>query len=174
MNEDNSLESQTRFIRQHDKICFYSGKDQLGSIYRTNSNNENLDKLVEFRYPIENYFQNEFSQPGLFYYSFHLNSNEKSQMKKFSFKFFVLPEIRFHWKRIRLSDFDAQPILTNQYDFIIWHFEQTIRSNLIQLRPNETIEDLASCHNRATFFRNRQVLAVECISQGIFHFANPG
>ena len=86
----------------------------------------------------------------------------------------VLPPIRFHWKLIRLSDFDAQAILTVVNDFIIWQFEQVIRFNMIQLRTNETLQDLVACHERAATSRNRQCIAVECIMPGIFFFANPG
>ncbi|CAF4238180.1 unnamed protein product, partial [Adineta steineri] len=85
----------------------------------------------------------------------------------------VLPEIHFHYKFIRLGDFDFQAIITNINDFVIWQFEQIIRFGVIQLRSNETLQDLASCHDRAVSGRNRQCLAVECIMPGIFYFANP-
>lgn len=113
-----------------------------------------------------NIYMEQFSHIGIYYFS--------TTIKEKPLAIIVLPEIRFHYKLIRLSDFDSQAIRTNINDFIIWQFEQIIRFNSIQLRSNETLQDLVSCHDRATSGRNRQCLAVECIMPGTFYFANPG
>ncbi|CAF4428119.1 unnamed protein product, partial [Rotaria magnacalcarata] len=73
---------------------------------------------------------------------------EKKASKSPPLAIVVLPEIRFHYKLIRLSDFDPDAIITNINDFVVWQFEQIIRYGLIQLRSNETLEDLVSCHDR--------------------------
>jgi hypothetical protein len=119
-----------------------------------------------------NYFMQQFSRTGIYYFTTDIN-NEKEK-KSPPLAIIVLPEIRFHYKYIRLSDFDSQAIITNINDFIIWQFEQLIRFSIIQLRLKETLQDLVSCHERAIPGRNRQCLAVECIMPGTFYFANPG
>ena len=115
----------------------------------------------------------QFEQIGIYYFTTDVNY-EKEKKTDPPLAVIVLPDIRFHYNLIRLSDFDSQALITNINDFVIWQFEEIICFNLIQLRSNETLEDLVSCHDRAARGRNRQCLAVECIMPGIFYFANPG
>ena len=144
-------------------MWFDSKAKELPSIYQRESSGESsLIPRLNLRTPVVK----EFSLLGLFSFG---TTNTRS-----SLTIVVLPEIRFHWKLIRLSDFDAQAIRTDVNDFIIWQFEQVIRYNMIQLRSNETLQDLVACHDRASYSRNRQCIAVECIMPGIFYFANPG
>lgn len=111
----------------------------------------------------------QFEHIGIYYFTTDVEKTSASPLAVI-----VLPDIRFHYNLIRLSDFDSQALMTNINDFVIWQFEEIICFNLIQLRSNEKLEDLASCHDRAARGRNRQCLAVECIMPGIFYFANPG
>jgi hypothetical protein len=117
----------------------------------------------------------QFQETGIYYFSTDILNNKRIKSSTSPpLAIIVLPEIRFHYKLIRLSDFDSEAIITNINDFIIWQFEQIIRFNVIQLRSNESLEDLVSCHDRAASGRNRQCIAVECIMPGTFYFANPG
>lgn len=113
----------------------------------------------------------QFEQVGIYYFTTDIQQEKKTSSP---LAVIVLPDIRFHYQLIRLSDFDSQALITNINDFVIWQFEEIIQCNLIQLRSNETLENLVSCHERAVRGRNRQCLAVECIMPGIFFFANPG
>jgi len=157
---------------------FNSISTTLANIYRTDEYGNYFERNKPIFQPqlnSINYFIQQFQQTGIYYFSTDINIDKE---KRFSISpplaIIVLPEIRFHNKLIRLSDFDSQAIITNINDFMIWQFEQIIRFNVIQLRSNETIEDLVSCHDRAVSGRNRQCLAVECIMPGTFYFANPG
>ena len=123
-----------------------------------------------------NYFMKEFQQEGVFYFTTDINNNtDKNQQKSIQpLAVIVLPDIRFHYKSIHKNDFDAEPILTNVNDFIIWQFDNIISRNVIQLTADSKLKDLIACHERAVVGRNRQCLAVECIIPGTFFFANPG
>jgi hypothetical protein len=144
------------------------------NIYRTDEYGNYLDgnkPIFQSQLNSMNYFMQQFQRTGIYYFTTDIDKEKKSSS---SLAIIVLPEIRFHYKYIRLSDFDSQAMITNINDFVIWQFEQLIRFSIIQLRSKETLQDLVSCHERAIPGRNRQCLAVECIMPGIFYFANPG
>jgi hypothetical protein len=165
-------------INRYDQVWFDSTSTTLANIYRTDEYGNHLEvnqPIFQPRLNSINYFMQPFQQTGIYYFSTDINrDNEKKTSISPPLAIIVLPEIRFHYKLIRLSDFDSQAMITNINDFIIWQFEQLIRYNVIQLRSNETLQDLVSCHDRAIPGRNRQCLAVECIMPGVFYFANPG
>lgn len=158
MNEENHFDVNRLIIHQHDRVWFDSTSIESLSIVEKDSSTDRLPLVKAF--------------PHLGLFSFVTSKSGSSSSS--SLTIVVLPPIRFHWKLIRLSDFDAQAIRTVVNDFIIWQFEQVIRFNMIQLRSNETLQDLIACHERASTSRNRQCIAVECIMPGIFYFANPG
>jgi hypothetical protein len=144
------------------------------NIYRTDEYGNYLDgnkPIFQSQLNSMNYFMQQFQRTGIYYFTTDIDKEKKSSS---SLAIIVLPEIRFHYKYIRLSDYDSQAMITNINDFVIWQFEQLIRFSIIQLRSKETLQDLVSCHERAIPGRNRQCLAVECIMPGIFYFANPG
>lgn len=178
-NEQNIFEPNTIIINRYDQVWFDSISTTLANIYRTDEYGnyfEGNKPIFQSQLNSINYFLQKFQQTGIYYFSTDINIDKNKQSSSTSppLAIIVLPEIRFHYKLIRLSDFDSQAIITNINDFIIWQFEQIIRFNVIQLRSNETLQDLVSCHDRAVSGRNRQCLAVECIMPGTFYFANPG
>lgn len=120
----------------------------------------------------------EFHQLGIHYFSTDLNTyNDKKKNQKSSnqpLAVVVLPEIRFHHKSVRKSEFDTDPLIVNVNDFIVWHFEQNISRNVVQLSPDYTEAELLECHGKAAIGRNRRCLAVECPTAGTFYVANPG
>jgi len=167
------FEPNTIIVNRYDQVWFDSISTSLANIYRTDEYGNHLEENKPVFQPqlnSINYFMQQFQQTGIYYFSTDINSNNGIS----PLAIIVLPEVRFHYKLIRLSDFDSRAIITNINDFIIWQFEQIIRFGVIQLRANETLQDLASCHDRAVPGRNRQCLAVECIIPGAFYFANPG
>ncbi|CAF3224711.1 unnamed protein product [Rotaria sp. Silwood2] len=176
-NEQNMFEPNTLVINRYDQVWFNSISTKLTNIYRTDEYGNHLEENRSVFQPqlnSINYFMQQFQQTGIYYFSTDISSDhDNKSCASPPLAIIVLPEIRFHYKLIRLSDFDSQAIITNINDFIIWQFEQIIRFNVIQLRSNETLQDLVSCHDRAIPGRNRQCLAVECIMPGTFHFANP-
>ncbi|CAF1524841.1 unnamed protein product [Rotaria sp. Silwood1] len=176
-NEQNMFEPHTLVINRYDQVWFNSISTTLTNIYQTDEYGNHLEENKPVFQPqlnSMNCFMQQLRQTGIYYFSNDISSDdEKKSFKAPPLAVIVLPEIRFHYKLIRLSDFDSQTIITTVNDFIIWEFEQIIRFNVIQLRSNETLQDLISCHDRAIPGRNRQCLAVECIMPGTFHFANP-
>jgi hypothetical protein len=172
------FEPNTIVINRNDQVWFNPISTTLANIYRTDEYGNYLEENKAIFQPqlnSMNYFMQKFRQTGIYYFSTDINSDKKKKISTSPpLAIIVAPEIRFHYKLIRLSDFDPQAIITNINDFIIWQFEQIIRFNVIQLRSNETLQDLVSCHDRAVPGRNRQCLAVECIMPGTFYFANPG
>jgi hypothetical protein len=172
------FEPNTIIINRNDQVWFNSISTILANIYRTDEYGNYLEENKPIFQPqlnSINYFMQKFRQIGVYYFSTDANSDKNTEISSSPpLAIIVLPEIRFHYKLIRLSDFDSQAIITNINDFIIWQFEQIIRFGVIQLRSNETLEDLVACHDRAVPGRNRQCLAVECIMPGTFYFANPG
>lgn len=177
-NEQNMFEPNTLVINQYDQIWFDSASLTFTNFFRTDEYGNHLEAdkpIFQPQLNSVNFFMQQFQQTGIYYFSSdNTDDHEKQSFKSSPLAVIVLPEIRFHYKLIRLSDFDSQAIITNINDFIIWQFEQIIRFNVIQLRFNETLQDLVSCHDRAVSGRNRQCLAVECIMPGTFYFANPG
>ncbi|CAF1293197.1 unnamed protein product [Rotaria sordida] len=171
------FEPNTLVINRYDQVWFNSLSTTLTNIYRTDEYGNHLEENKPIFQPqlnSVNYFMQQFQQIGVYYFSMDISHDHSKKSRTLSpLAIIVLPEIRFHYKLIRLSDFDSQAIITNINDFIIWQFEQIIRFNVIQLRTNETLQDLVSCHDRAIPGRNRQCLAVECIMPGTFYFANP-
>jgi hypothetical protein len=124
-----------------------------------------------------NMFMKEFDQLGIYYYSIDIPSDNRQKTKpvpKHPLAIIVLPEIRFHYQAINRNHFDIQPVLANVGDFVIWEFANIISHNVISLHPNATLQDLISCHERASVGRNRQCLGAECMLSGTFFFANPG
>jgi hypothetical protein len=121
-----------------------------------------------------------FSELGIYYFSTDIQNYEKPKAKQSStypLTIIVLPEIRFHYKYISKGNFDSKIIVaTNTNDFVIWHFQQTISHDVIQLRSDETLEQLMSCHDRAISGRNRRCIAFNCkrIQSGKAFFCNPG
>lgn len=172
------FEPNTIIVNRYDQVWFDSMSTLLANIYRTDEYGNHLEDNKPIFQPqlnSVNYFMQQFRQTGIYYFSTDIKSNNKKKLSTSPpLAIIVLPEIRFHYKLIRLSDFDSQAIITNINDFVIWQFEQIIRFGVIQLRSNETLQDLALCHDRAVSGRNRQCLAVECIIPGVFYFANPG
>ncbi|CAF4284439.1 unnamed protein product, partial [Adineta steineri] len=170
------FEPNTIIVNRYDQVWFDSIS---ANIYRTDEYGNQLDvdkAIFQPQLNSMNYFMQQFKQIGIYYFSTDIkndNYREKFSPSSSPLAIIVLPEIHFHYKFIRLGDFDFQAIITNINDFVIWQFEQIIRFGVIQLRSNETLQDLASCHDRAVSGRNRQCLAVECIMPGIFYFANP-
>lgn len=176
INEQNVFDRETIFIYQNDQIEFESSI-QCENLCRTNEFGQSIDSneiLIRSRKDFSENFILTFRHSGIFYYSFNVDLHRREREEKTPICVVVLPEIRFHWKSIRSNDFDFDPIRTNLNDFIFWQFEQVIRSNMIPLRQNETLDDLISCHNRVSFSRNRQIIGLECIRTGTFFFANPG
>ena len=124
-----------------------------------------------------NYYMKQFDQLGIYYFSTDINL--KSKQKRSSapprpLAVIVLPKIKFHYKSIGQDQFDSEPIVTHVNDFVFWQFDRTVTCNVIQLGGKETLQDLASSHDRAFTGRNRQCLAVECVMPGTFFFVNPG
>ncbi|CAF3616975.1 unnamed protein product [Adineta steineri] len=175
-SEQNMFEPNTIIVNRNDQVWFDSIS---ANFYRTDEYGNHLDvdkPIFQPQLNSMNYFMQQFKQIGIYYFSTDIMNNnyrEKFSSSSSPLAIIVLPEIHFHYKFIRLGDFDFQAIITNINDFVIWQFEQIIRFGVIQLRSNETLQDLASCHDRAVSGRNRQCLAVECIMPGIFYFANP-
>ncbi|CAF4237631.1 unnamed protein product [Rotaria socialis] len=176
-NERNTFEPHTLVINRNDQVWFNSRSKNLVNIHRTDEYGNYLDvnkPIFQPQLNSVNCFMQQFQQTGIYYFSTDaVLDQEKKASKSPPLAIVVLPEIRFHYKLIRSSDFDPDAIITNINDFVVWQFEQIIRYGLIQLRANETLEDLVSCHDRAVAGRNRQCLAVECIMLGTFFFANP-
>ena len=126
-----------------------------------------------------NIFMKEFDQLGIYYYSIDTPSDDRQKTKSgakqpSNLAIIVLPEIRFHYQAINRNQFNIHPILANVNDFVIWEFGNIISHNVISLHPNATLQDLISCHERASVGRNRQCLGAECMLSGTFFFANPG
>lgn len=148
------------------------------NIYRTDEYGNHLEDNKPVFQPQPNsvnYYVEKFRKTGIYYFTLDaVHYQGIHSLKSIPLAVIVLPAIRFHYRLIRLSDFDSQAIITNINDFVIWEFEQIIRYNVIQLRSNETLDDLISCHDRAVAGRNRQCLALECSMHGTFFFANPG
>ncbi|CAF0920401.1 unnamed protein product [Adineta ricciae] len=165
LNEENTFEPNTLIIHQYDQVWFDSISS---SIHQTDEYGCSYQPVFQAQLNSVNHFMQQFRRTGIYYYSIDPNRKKCSPLA-----IVVLPEIRFHYVYIHLRDFDSAAILTNVNDFVIWQFEQIIRFSLVQLRSNETLEDLASCHDRAIPGRNRQCLGVECIMPGVFYFANP-
>ena len=175
-NEQNLFEPETLVINRHDQVWFDSLSTTFANIYQTDEYGKPLEgsrAIFQPQLNSINYFMKQFEHVGIYYYTTDIHQ-EKERKSSPPLAVIVLSDIRFHYRLIRLSDFDSQPIITNINDFVIWQFEEIIQYNLIQLRSNETMENLISCHERAVSGRNRQCLAVECIMSGVFYFANPG
>ncbi|UJR13408.1 hypothetical protein I4U23_000423 [Adineta vaga] len=176
-NEENIFEPNTLIINQNDQVWFESMSKIFANIYRTDEYGNHLELYKPIFQPQTNSincFMQQFHRTGIYYFSTISDKLDGNiSMNSTPLAIIVVPEIRFHYKFIHYSNFDSQAIITNINDFIIWQFEQIIRFGLIQLRSNETLEDLRSCHDRAVSGRNRQCLAVECIMPGVFYFANP-
>jgi len=127
-----------------------------------------------------NYFLKPFPQLGIYYFSTDIQNHVKRKAKQSStypLTIIVLPEIRFHYKDISKGNFDSKIIVaTNTNDFVIWHFQKLISHDVIQLRSNETYQQLMSCHDKAITGRNRRCIAFNCkrIHSGKSFFCNPG
>lgn len=162
-------------VHQYDHVYFRSIRKASASVYETDEHGKDLARSALVFQPQANsvnYFRRVFDRVGMYYFATDHEQHKRPSSSPFAV--LVLPEIRFHYKFVHLNDFDWQVLITNVYDFIIWQFEQTVRFGMVQLRSNESLEDLASCHDRAVAGRHRQCLAVECIVPGAFYFANPG
>jgi hypothetical protein len=120
-------------INRYDQVWFDSTSTTLANIYRTDEYGNHLEvnqPIFQPRLNSINYFMQPFQQTGIYYFSTDINrDNEKKTSISPPLAIIVLPEIRFHYKLIRLSDFDSQAMITNINDFIIWQFEQLIRYN---------------------------------------------
>lgn len=178
ITEENEFDRETICVHRHDRISFRSSASRCANLCRTNEFGQLVDpEEVSLRcHPtlFNEDFHREFAETGVFYFAVDVDLEKKSIVRGYALAVIVLPEIRFHWKLIRLSDFDSQAIRTNLNDFILWQFEQVIRAEMIPLRPNETLDELIACHDRGATGRNRQCIAVECIVNGTFFLANPG
>jgi hypothetical protein len=115
----------------------------------------------------------DFHQQGIFYFSTDINNDKQDNTTK-PLAIIVVPNVCFHYQLVQKNRFDSAPILTNLNDFVIWQFDHLVSHNLIQLDSNEKLQDLIGSHQRAIPGRNRQCLALECITTGTFFFANPG
>ncbi|CAF4832449.1 unnamed protein product [Rotaria sp. Silwood1] len=178
-NDQNVFQPDLLIINRLDQVWFDSSSKTVANIYRTDEFGKRLESekpLFQPQLNSINYYMKEFQQLGIYYFSTDINNTDTNNKKQNSIRpltVVVLPEIRFHYKSITKDDFDNEPIITNINDFVVWQFEQTISRSLIQVNSDETLQELLSCHERAVTGRNRQCLAVECIVQGTFYFANP-
>jgi len=165
-----------------DQVWFDSSSSKVANIYHTDEFGNELESDQPLFQPQQNsinYFMKEFTELGIYYFSTakYDDKNDQEKNKKpltHPLAIIVLPEVRFYYKPISKDNFDHQSIITNVNDFVIWHSDELISHNLIQIRSDETLKDLIACHDRAVAGRNRQCLAVECIQSGTFFFANPG
>ncbi|CAF0725929.1 unnamed protein product [Rotaria sordida] len=178
-NEQNVFDHNPLIINHFDRVWFDSSSTTVANIYQTDEFGNRLESEKPIFQPqinSINYYFKEFQQLGVYYFSTDINNNDKNKKEQNSalpLTVIVIPEIRFHYKSISKNNFNFEPIITNFNDFVVWQFEQVICHNIIQLNPDITYQELVSCHERAVAGRNRQCLAVECIGQGIFYFANP-
>lgn len=82
------------------------------------------------------YYLTQFSQTGVHYFSMDNNRCHEQETKQSSadqLAIIVLPEIRFHYKRIRQGVFDSEVIITTiRDDFVIWEFDQAISRDVIR------------------------------------------
>ena len=157
-------------------MWFDSASASVGSIHRTDEFGNRIESERILFQPQENsvnYFMKDFQHEGVFYYSTDLNNDKQDTTGK-PLAVIVLPDVRFHYQAVHKDEFDSEPILTNINDFVIWQFDHTIAHNLIQLDPDEKLQDLIRSHDRAEAGRNRQCLGLECHLPGTFFFSNPG
>ncbi|UJR33950.1 hypothetical protein I4U23_021368 [Adineta vaga] len=175
-NENDVFEPATLIINRNDQVWFEPSLSvKVETIYETNQFGDELvpDRPI-FR-PQEksvNFFMKSFPDMGIYYFSMD-KTDKDSDEKTHPLAIIVLSDVRFHYKTVGNDHFDNQAIITNVNDFIIWEFEQIISHNVAYVQPNDTLQDLISCHERAVQGRNRQCLAVECTQSGTFFFANP-
>ncbi|CAF2859080.1 unnamed protein product, partial [Rotaria sp. Silwood2] len=178
-NEQNIFEPDMLIINRFDQVWFDSSSKTVANIYQTNELGNRLETekiLFQPQANSINYYMKEFQQLGIYYFSTDINNTDKKkniQNSTLPLTVVVLPEIRFHYKSISKDNFDSEPTRTNINDFVFWQFDQIISHKSIQINPDVTLEELISCHEHAVAGRNRQCLAVECIVQGTFYFANP-
>ncbi|CAF1154189.1 unnamed protein product [Adineta ricciae] len=183
-DEYNAFEPNIIKINRCDQVQILPSLTTIAStIFQTNEHGRRTEHgsiLFQPQRNSINYFVKHFNDLGVFYFSTNVKNHLRKTIKQTitqPLAVIVIPEIRFHEKRIETKKaFDSKLIVTtNSKDFVIWRFDQPISHNVVQLHQDEKFDDLLACHTRAVVGRKRQCVGFYCekLSIGAFFFANP-